>query len=196
MTILWLLRHGQTDWNLEGRWQGQTPHAPGLNTAGRAQAIAAGNALKRESISCIYSSDMLRARQTAEWIANLLEVKLTLEPRLREIHLGEWEGMLGSEIASRYAVELAEREADPTGSCAPGGETVAQVADRVLPAVDELTSRHPPDRSVLIVSHGVALGVILCHAEQVPLEKVYERIPENGLPIHVHWKASPTSAGS
>ena len=195
MRSLWLLRHGQTDWNLEGRWQGQTPIAPGLNAAGRSQAIEAGHMLRRESIPCIYSSDLLRARQTAEWIAGLLGARLVLEPRLREIHLGEWEGMLGGEIASRYPLELAEREADPMRSCAPGGESVKQVADRVWPAVDEIISRHPPGQSILIVSHGIALGTILCRAEQVPLEKVYKHIPENGLPSHVYWKVCSTAAG-
>ena len=186
MTVLWLLRHGQTDWNLEGRWQGQSQDAPSLNDMGRAQAIAAAGLLQDQKIQAVYSSDLPRARQTAELIAAPLGLTVALEPRLREIHLGEWEGMQYDEIASRYPQDLAERESDPVHSSAPGGELPSEVTERVLIAVDEISKRHP-DGSVLIVSHGVALAVIICRAEGFPIEDVYDHLPENAMPYRVLW---------
>ncbi len=192
MTDLWLVRHGQTDWNLEGRWQGQTPHAPGLNDMGRAQARAVRDQLKDVRFSAIYSSDLLRARQSAEALAEPLGLTVALEPRLREINLGVWEGMLYSEIASLYPQELAERERNPLRSRAPGGETPAQVAERVIPAINEIADRHPHD-PVLIVAHGVSLGVIICKAKQIPLERVYEHVIDNAMPYHVQWISKSNS---
>lgn len=113
MTDLWLLRHGQTDWNLTGRWQGQTSEAPGLNDMGRAQTLAACDQWTDVSFSAIYSSDLLRARQTAELIAESLGLTVTLEPRLREMNLGAWEGMFSDEIEAQYPQELAERARNP-----------------------------------------------------------------------------------
>ena len=78
MTRLWLLRHGQTDWNVEGRWQGQTERAPGLNAVGRAQALAIRGQLKEARFSAIYSSDLLRSQQTAEWLAEPLGLNVAL----------------------------------------------------------------------------------------------------------------------
>ena len=187
MTDLWLLRHGQTDWNVTGRWQGQTSHAPGLNDIGRAQAISVREHLTGICFAAIYCSDLLRARQTAELISESLNLKVSLEPRLREMHLGAWEGMLSSDIEARYPQELAERARDPLHARAPGGESPLQVAERVIPAVTDIAKKYPDD-SVLIVSHGVSLAVIICHAQGIPMDKVYEHIPENMIPYRVEWK--------
>jgi len=92
MTDLWLVRRGQTDRNLTGRWQGQASDAPGLNDTGHAQVLTICEQLKGSKLSAIYSSDLLRARQTAEMIAESLGLSVTLELRLREINLGAWEG--------------------------------------------------------------------------------------------------------
>ena len=87
-TRLWLIRHGETDWNVEGRWQGQTPHAPPLNAAGRAQAEAVAGQLNGHVFDAIYSSDLLRAIQTAEIVAARLGLRVRVEPRLREVNQG------------------------------------------------------------------------------------------------------------
>ena len=187
MTDLWLLRHGQTDWNLEGRWQGQAPQAPGLNGMGRAQARAVRDQLKDVRFSAIYTSDLPRARQTAELIAEPLGLTVALEPRLREINLGVWEGMLSDEIERLYPQELAERTRDPLHACAPGGETPAQVAERVIAAVKDIVERHLGE-TVLIVAHGVSLAVIICHAQKIQLDNVYEHVPENAQPYLVAWE--------
>jgi len=187
MTILWLVRHGQTDWNLTGRWQGQASDAPGLNETGRAQALSAREPLKDVRISAIYSSDLLRSIQTAELVAEPSGLSVNPEPGLREIDLGVWEGMLSEDIQKQYPVELETRAKDPFHVRAPQGESPSEVAERVLAAVSDIVKRHP-NESVLIVAHGVSLAIILCHALGIPLEQVYEYIPENAKPYCVEWK--------
>lgn len=191
MTEFWLVRHGQTDWNLAGRWQGQAASAPGLNETGFAQAHAASAQLETNNFSALYTSDLLRARQTAEIIAEPLGLTVTLEPRLREINLGHWEGLLASEIEAQYPRELAERQRDPWHTRAPGGEAPAEVAVRVLAALEDIANRHADER-VLIVAHGLSLAVILCKAEGIPLVQVYEHVPANAAPQRVRWKEDYT----
>lgn len=188
MTEFWLVRHGQTDWNVNSRWQGQSPDAPGLNELGRAQALAVLEKLKSVPLSAVYSSDLLRAQQTAELIARPLGLPIFYEPRLREMNLGKWEGMLGSRIETDYPRELAERKRDAFEAHTPGGEALREVAARVLPAMDEIASKHPAE-SILIVSHGVSLGIIICHVENIPLGNAYKHVPNNLEPYHVHWPA-------
>jgi broad specificity phosphatase PhoE len=164
MTELWLIRHGQTDWNLIGRWQGQVPYAPGLNDLGHAQALAVRDQLMDKHFSAIYTSDLLRARQTADLIAEPLGLTVILEPRLREMNLGAWEGMLSSDIEVQYPYEIEKRKKDPLHAHTPNGESLLEVSGRVIEAINEITSKHP-DRSVLVVSHGVSLAVIICRTE-------------------------------
>lgn len=186
MTELWLVRHGQTDWNLMGKWQGQATDAPGLNNTGCVQVLAIRKQLKKLNFTAIYGSDLLRAKQTAELIAEPLGLTVTLEPRLREINLGVWEGLLSEEIQARYSQELAERARNPFYSRAPNGESPQDVAERVLAAIDEISSKHR-DESVMIISHGIALAIIICRAEGFQLKDVYHHIPDNAQPYHVRW---------
>jgi broad specificity phosphatase PhoE len=191
MTEFYLIRHGQTDWNLLGKWQGQSPDAPGLNDTGRAQALAILDVLPRADFgthfAAIYSSDLLRARQTAELIAAPLKLTVILDSRLREMNLGAWEGMLSGNIEAQYPHELERRKQDPLHTPAPNGESPLEVAERVIAAAHEIANKHPSD-SVVIVSHGVALAIMICHAQGIPLNNVYEYIPENARPYHVTWK--------
>jgi broad specificity phosphatase PhoE len=186
MTEFWLIRHGQTDWNLTGRWQGQSPNAPPLNETGHAQALAILDLLPCADFAAIYSSDLLRARQTAELIAAPLNLTVVLDPRLREMNLGAWEGMLSEDIKAQYPRELAEREQNPFDAHAPQGESPREVAERAITAMEEIAGKHP-NKAVLIVSHGVALAVMICHAQKFPLYDVYEHIPENAKPYYVKW---------
>jgi broad specificity phosphatase PhoE len=189
MTHLWLVRHGQTDWNAQGRWQGQTPDAPPLNATGLAQAQAAAEQLAVQdglTFAAIYSSDLLRARQTAEAIAQRLGLPIRLDPRLREVHLGAWEGMLGDDVALRYVAELDERRRDPVHSRPPQGETVFELAARVGQALDDIAQAHP-HANVIVVSHGLAIAAVLCLANGRPLEQVFAQIPDNAAPQIITW---------
>ena len=124
-----LVRHGQTDWNLAGRYQGQSD-VP-LNENGRAEAHALAKQLQEQPFIAIYTSDLKRAKETAEIIGVFLRLPVILEPRLREINQGEWEGQLVEVIQARYAALWERRTVDPAGVRPPGGETVGEVARRV-----------------------------------------------------------------
>jgi broad specificity phosphatase PhoE len=182
MAKLWLVRHGQTDWNIEGRWQGQAN--PPLNIVGYEQAQALVKELAGLEFEAIYSSDLQRATETALLIAKNKGLSVQTDSRLREINLGEWEGMLGTEIAQKYPAFWAERENNPLGSHPPGGESIMELARRVIPAMSEISEKHLQG-SVLVVSHGLALAVFLCHVHNLPLQQAFQQIPENARPIIV-----------
>jgi broad specificity phosphatase PhoE len=194
MTGFWLVRHGQTDWNLAGRWQGQSPDAPPLNQTGRAQVLALRGHLKNLQVSAIYSSDLLRSRETAEIIAKQIDRPVILDTRLREMGLGLWEGMCSDEIQARYPQELAERLRDPLNACAPQGESPRQVAGRVAAAANEIGRIHLGG-SVLIVAHGISLAILVCLSQGISLEKVYEYVPPNAKLLPVEWKLSESVLG-
>jgi broad specificity phosphatase PhoE len=193
MTPLWLIRHGQTDWNLEGRYQGQSD-AP-LNAAGRAQAETLARQLTGKPFAALYSSDLQRARETAEIIGASVGLSPQGDVRLREINQGEWEGQLVTEIIARYQQAWAERKADPLGARAPGGESVAEVAARASEAADVIAHRHPRG-AVLIVSHGLTLATLLCQARGRPLGEAYQAIPENAIPEVIDWPSQRESGAT
>ena len=182
MTELLLIRHGLTDWNLEGRYTGQSD-VP-LNQRGMDQARRMAEELRGEPLAAIYSSDLARCAKTAELLAEVSGAPLHLDPRLREIAQGEWEGMLFEEIRTRFQEAWAQRQANPMERSAPGGETVGQGQHRVLRALDEILAKHP-SQTVAIVSHGLALAIIRVHLEQAAMESVWDRIPPNAEPERV-----------
>jgi broad specificity phosphatase PhoE len=184
MTHLWLVRHGQTDWNLAGRYQGQAN--PPLNAYGEAQAEAIAAWLEGQPIAAIYCSDLQRAQRTAEIIARRVKLTIAVDHRLREIDLGQWEGMLTGDIQARYPDEWADRLRDPLYAPAPGGETLVIVAHRVWAAADDIAAAHPRG-IVLIVSHGLALATLLCRARALPLEQAYHFVPENARLVTIEW---------
>lgn len=159
MTVrLLLVRHGQTKWNAQHRFQGQSDLP--LTETGRRQALAARQRLVGEEIHAAYSSDLRRAWETAETIVAPHELSLRAEPRLREIYFGAWEGLTYDEIVERHPEALAAWEADPLNVPPPGGEALSQVASRVQAALDEIARAHR-DETVLLVGHGGALQVLI-----------------------------------
>jgi alpha-ribazole phosphatase len=184
MSRLCLVRHGQTDWNLEGRYQGQSDMP--LNETGRAQARALAQQLQDQPFTAIYTSDLQRARETAEIIAASVHLPVTLEPRLREINQGKWEGQLVEGIKARYAELWQRRTVDPTNVRPPGGETVGEVARRVYTALNDIARLHPTG-CVLIVSHGLALATVICKVRGIRVGEAYTVIPDNVVPIWVDW---------
>jgi len=176
MTYLYLVRHGETDWNVEGRWQGQAD-VP-LNENGRAQAARIALALAGVGLKAIYSSDLLRARETAQALAERSSAPLHLDPRLREIHQGEWQGLLVAEIQARYGEAFRSRLEDPLSVAPPGGETAEQVKVRVVSAIEAIREQYPSDR-VAVVSHGFAIAVIQVHYLGRSIRQVWDLVPEN-----------------
>ena len=175
MTQLYLIRHGQTDWNVEGRYQGQTDMP--LNAVGRVQAEALAHQLAGTQFKGVYSSEVIAAS---------LGLIVQLDRRLREINQGAWEGQLVSDIAANYQAAWGDRTQDPLNARAPGGESVAEVAARLAEAAEAIARAHPVG-PVLVVSHGLALATLICQARRRPLAEAYQAIPQNGQPEAIEW---------
>jgi len=186
MTHLCLIRHGQTDWNLEGRYQGQSD-VP-LNEKGLDQAKSLIEKLDGQTFAAIYSSDLERARQTAEPFAKTLGMTVNIEPRLREINQGQWEGVLVENIKARYAKVWSQRTEDPANVRPPGGETVREVATRVYAALDDIARKYPIE-NVLVVSHGLSIATAICRARDIPVGQAYTVIPDNVQPLWMNWQS-------
>lgn len=154
MTHLFLVRHGETAWNAEGRYQGQAN--PALNEQGRAQSIRLAESLAGIEFDAAYTSDLDRAQSTAEIIGE--DLWFFSDPRWRELSFGEWEGKRFEEIAELDSARLREWVKDPTASPPPGGEGLRELAERVSAAASELCQQYP-DGNVLVITHG---GPIRC----------------------------------
>jgi broad specificity phosphatase PhoE len=155
-TIL-LIRHGETDWNIEGRYQGQAD--PPLNSKGIEQAQVLSQELSRSSIDIIYTSPLTRTRETADIVAGNLGVQIIDEPRLMEIHQGDWQTRLRSEIEELYPYLFAAWETTPWDVSPPGGENLLDVQKRVYDAVDNIVSREP-GRKIGLVTHRIPIALI------------------------------------
>jgi len=149
MTTMLLTRHGETDWNRELRIQGSSDVE--LNDLGRAQARGLAQELEHLDIDAIYSSDLRRARATAEVVAASHGLDVRLDPRLRERSFGSWEGLTREDVAAL-----------PEGSH-HDGESDDEVRERVVEAVQAIADAHPGEQ-VLVVSHGAALNTLWHHA--------------------------------
>ena len=185
MTRLCLLRHGQTSFNLQGRWQGHSDIP--LNETGIEQACRAADQLVGEPFSAIYSSDLQRAWVTAATIAQKHSLVVRTDPRLREINMGIWEGQLLSEIPNLYPAAWVERQSNPIDARAPGGESLRELSFRVTQAISDICAENQPADQLLIVAHGLSLAVFVCCANKLPLEESYARIPKNATPIFLDW---------
>ena len=197
MTELWLVRHGQTDWNVSGRYQGHTDIP--LNAAGLAQAHALAALLADKSnghqpptFSAIYSSDLSRAYQTAQILAQALGLTVQKHPGLREVGLGDWEGQTRDIVHASYPEVVLAREANKLDVPPPGGETNRQAARRVAAVANEIAHACPAGR-VLVVSHGITVAALICQANGFPLEDIYYNVPDNAQPVVVEWKTTPSS---
>lgn len=149
-----LARHGQTAWNLEGRAQGHTDVE--LDETGHAQAVAAAPALAAYAPVLLWSSDLTRARQTAEYVAKEAGVEPVYDERLREFDLGERTGMTTAEFAERFPEEHAAHAAGRYQPV-PGAESVEDVVARVREALDEVLAALGPGETGLVIGHGTSL---------------------------------------
>lgn len=156
-----LVRHGETDWNVQHRYQGWSDLP--LNEVGLKQAGALAARLAGEQVGAIYASDLQRAMQTAQIIAGRHSQSVIADLRLREISFGDWEGLTFDEIRARWPGEVDAWLGDSLRVAPPGGETLAQVAERVRGALDDIVGQNV-GQTVLLVAHGGPLRVLLCLA--------------------------------
>jgi probable phosphoglycerate mutase len=167
-----LARHGETQWNVDGRHQGQTFDIP-LSEAGREQALALGRRLEGLPIARAVSSPLLRARQTAELALGDRAGQLILDPRLVEISHGDWEGRLAAEVqAEQPELRRAWRES-PHRLTLPGGESFRDVGVRAYPAFREACAGLGAEDVVLIVTHDGVNRALLARILGLDLSRVW-----------------------
>ncbi|MGB9804330.1 alpha-ribazole phosphatase [Desulfofundulus sp.] len=155
---IYLVRHGETIWNAQFRFQGHSDIA--LSPRGLEQARALAARLSGESFTAFYSSDLQRALDTARILAEPHGLPVVTLKALREINFGVWEGLTVAEIQNSYARELQEWWQNPLHTRIPGGETLAEVADRVTGGVREIVERHS-DGQVVVVCHGGCIRTLV-----------------------------------
>src|SRR5450432_4125260 len=159
-TYISLIRHGETDWNAAGKFQGHA--CVPLNDKGQRQAtrLAEHLAATAQDVTSLYASDSLRTRQTAEAVATQLALPSNLDERLREIDLGEWQGLTRDEAQQWDAKRFQSIMADPFNNARPGGESGLQVARRALAALESIAVANP-DQYVLAITHGGTIRNLL-----------------------------------
>lgn len=166
-TRILAVRHGETAWNRITRIQGHTDIE--LNDHGRWQAGRLAEALRDEPLAAVYASDLKRARETAEAVAHARDLPVHIHMGLRERGFGRFEGHTWDELELRFPAEtLAWRKRMPDFA-PPGGETLLQLRERVLHAVNDLAARHPGEQ-VLMVVHGGVLDVLYRAATRLELQ--------------------------
>lgn len=182
-----LVRHGATEWNESGRLQGHGD-VP-LSALGQQQAQRLAERLRHEPITAAFTSDLMRARQTAETILAGRDLRLRISRRLREMAFGAWEGLTAQEIEKGFATEWQHWVGDPLRIAPPGGESLAQLRRRVLGFYRPLANqagdaqiaksrnsrpigrrRNGPVDTTLIVAHGGPLRALLTHLLSMPVE--------------------------
>ena len=175
MTELLLVRHGETDWNRERRFQGHADQP--LNEAGREQARELAEILAGEDIDAVYSSDLRRARETAEILAGRLDAEVVALRELREIDVGSWQGLSWPEIEERHPDGAARWHRDGHGW--DGGESYVQLGERIVRALQDIAARHPGGR-VLVVGHGGTVRATRAFVEGVSVVESRGRSPAIG----------------
>ncbi len=163
-----VVRHGETCWNSEQRWQGHCDSD--LTPLGRKQASAIGERLASVSFEALYSSDLPRAMGTAAAIAERAARQIIPEPRLRERKLGIFEGLTLAEIKQRYPQHASDfRSGDPDWAM-PEGESLRQRHERAIACLTELAARHNGKR-IVAVTHGGVLDSVIRHCLGLTLEQ-------------------------
>lgn len=156
MTTILLIRHGETDWNRSGQIMGD--HPVPLNHCGRKQAERVAALLRSQSLTALYSSPVVRARETAQYIADAIGLPVTLAPGLSEIGVGAWQGRFWRDLGDDPV--RARFYARPDEVRPPGGETLKEVQERAVRVIHEARTADGP---VAVVSHADVIRTIIAH---------------------------------
>ena len=166
-TEIILIRHGETEWNSQKRMQGHSNSD--LSLVGQAQIQALGQLMKNVPFDLIYSSDSLRAKQTAEAITQFSGHELQFDQRLREKNLGVFEGLTSEEARERHPEVFRLFKTAGSKYVVDEGDSTQQLQDRALEIVNEIRIKHPEER-VLLVTHGGFIRVVMKHSLGLSLE--------------------------
>ena len=167
---LLLLRHGETAWNRERRYQGWTDTP--LSPEGLVQAEAAARELKEHTFAAVYSSPLRRALDPAAAIAAPHGLEVETDPAFRELGFGQWEGLTLDEARARDAALFADWAKTPHLVSPPGGESLVQARERVLAGLERLRAGHP-DAVVCLVAHGIPVRILILEALGLWLERIW-----------------------
>jgi phosphoserine phosphatase len=178
VTRVYLIRHGQSEWNEQGRYQGQTDSA--LSALGRRQAFFLAEALADVPLCAVYSSRLVRAYDTAATIAARHRLPVVTLELLREIRLGEWEGLTEAEITARHGPVVAAWRRN-AGDIVPGGggETLTELRVRGLRALREMLRLHRGE-TIAAVGHGGLNKMILLTVLGSPTSRYWHLRQDNG----------------
>lgn len=164
---IFLVRHGATDWNLQGRCQGATDLE--LNETGIRQAQQIAATLANEPIHGIYSSHLKRAQQTAHLISLKHQLAVQIESDIRELDHGKLEGLTFAEIKENYSDFIQKWRTEPADIQVPGGERLADVAQRTWNGLSRIVQGHAAAENVAVVSHNFPILGIICRITGTPL---------------------------
>jgi broad specificity phosphatase PhoE len=162
-----LVRHGATDWNLQGRCQGATDLD--LNEVGVRQAERIASSLSQETVHGVYSSNLKRAQQTARLISLHHRLPVLIENDIRELDHGQLEGLTFSEIKENYPRFIQKWRTEPAEIQVPGGERLMDVARRAWNGLNRIVERHTPDETIVVVSHNFPILGIICEITRTQL---------------------------
>ncbi|TCO79790.1 histidine phosphatase family protein [Marinisporobacter balticus] len=176
MTRLYIIRHGQTKWNIESRAQGSKNIE--LTKKGRDQANLLAERMKKYKIDCIYSSDLDRAHETAVMIGKKKNLQVNTINELREMCFGEWEGLTNEKIIEDYKEHYTVWRNKPHEADIPGGEKLLAVQKRGLKAIHEIIKKNK-NKNILIVSHGITIKTILLGIMDMDLSNLYKIRQDN-----------------
>ena len=190
MTRAYLIRHGQTVWNAEGRAQGQMESE--FNPLGRAQAARLARVLSALPFRAVYSSPLLRALDTAQAVAAPHGLSVVTDRDLREIGLGAWEGLTTAQINEGFGDMIARRRRDPLGVVPPGGESLPQLQTRVMGALQAILGGHD-DAMIAIIAHGAVNRIVLLTVLGAPLTSYWKLRQDNGAINIVEFNAGRSS---
>ena len=164
------IRHGQTEWNVSGRYQGQSDVA--LSKEGIAQAEKLAKHFPVAAVDAVYSSDLMRARVTAEKVAEKFGLPVQTEPAFRELNFGDWEGLTYEQITASWADAMTNFLRHPDILQIPHGESFPEVRQRAMKRLRELLAEHE-GHVIAVVAHGAVLRTMLTEALHMPLQYLW-----------------------
>ena len=190
MAKLYLIRHGETDYNNALRFQGQTDIP--LNQKGIEQAEKAADFFRDIPLQAIYTSTLIRAKTTAEIIARVKGMELQETDALREMSFGIWENMNTKDIQKKYAKEWKDFFASPANTKIPQGESMLDVQKRAYPTVQEILDRYP-EGDVAFVAHGGIIRVLMCTMLGLDLNRAWHlHVGNASITCFYYWGRSYT----
>lgn len=174
--MIYLIRHGETYWNNELRFQGHSDIA--LNEIGLKQAELLGKYMAQIDIKAVYSSDLIRAQATAEAVACARGLKVETDPRLREIFFGDWEGKTYTQIKESWAEDIETFFHTPNKISTPHGESFNDVLHRAKAAFEDIVNKHK-EETIVIVAHGGTIRTLLCDIIGLDLNNMWRLKQDN-----------------